>query len=328
MLKKWSRVALLAAATAFVLAAFGACMNGSEDSSGDSGSRVVAQYESQYGELTFYSDGTFEFEFEDMSKAAAVARASRRTITGTYTGDPVTGTGLSLTANDGTTISAVFKENGKILQVTVDLVSYDLTKKSVSSGNTSSSASTKLPAPVGTNPLTEGASYTAEGDGELGGWAMCFYASVPFNRMWGLDDEEGEVGVQPSYVTVEGSTLVEKRESPTVLNYSYDSDKRELYVQLSKFYINTDDKDYYGGKEAYVDSVLADWASVGQDDYWKGQEDKLDELADIIFSQVHTYGYEKDEAGVIKLTLKSEMTCMYDIGKEYATHVTLTPEKK
>ena len=324
MLKKWSRVALLAAATAFVLAAFGACMNSSEDSSGDSGSRVVAQYESEYGVLTFYGDDTFEFEFEDMSKAAAVARASRRTITGTYEGDPVSGTGgLRLTASDGTTIQAGFLNDGK-LKVTVGTVDYVLTKKSVSSGSPSSSASTKLPARVGTNPLTEGTSYSAEGDGYLGGWAMCFYASVPFNRMWGLDDEEGEVGVQPSYVTVEGSTLVEKRESPTVLNYSYDSDKRELYVQLSKFYVNTNDKDYYGGKEAYVGSRVAD----EEPDYWKGQEDKLDELADIIFSQVHTYGYEKDEAGVITLTLKSEMTCINDINEEYATHVTLTPEKK
>ena len=140
MLKKWSRVALLAAATAFVLAAFGACMNSSEDSSGDSGSRVVAQYESEYGVLTFYGDDTFEFEFEDMSKAAAVARASRRTITGTYTGDPVSGTGLSLTASDGTTIPVGLLNDGK-LWVTVGIVDYVLTKKSVSSGSTSSSGS-------------------------------------------------------------------------------------------------------------------------------------------------------------------------------------------
>ena len=149
VLKKWSMVALLAAATAFVLAAFGACSGGD---SGDGGPSVLARYASSDDELTFYDDDTFVL-------AGAGARAIGRTITGTYTGDPVTGTGLKLTASDGTTIT-VTPSGSNTLTITVDGTPYQFTKKSVSSGSTSGSSSSSDVVAVYENASTDAITVT------------------------------------------------------------------------------------------------------------------------------------------------------------------------
>ena len=103
----------------------------SDGSSGNSGPSERARYESSDSVLTFNNDNTFVLE--DVSKAAAVARAIGKTIKGTYTGDPVTGTDLKLTASDGTEITV--SGSGSTLTITVDGTSYQFTKKSGGSGS-------------------------------------------------------------------------------------------------------------------------------------------------------------------------------------------------
>ena len=181
------------------------------------------------------------------------------------------------------------------------------------------------------------ARYETVGDGEPG-WDMCFAATVPVRstaESEGLEavlaERIGEVTVRFFHIIVADGTLKSAFEDEdVVVNYSYDSDKREVYVQVLKAYLGQENNEpygdaVYGGKEEYVKWCLHNG------DFWTrtGQEDKLEELADKIFSVVHTYGYEKDETtGVITLTRKTEMTCIWDNIHKPSEHITLTPSRE
>ena len=178
------------------------------------------------------------------------------------------------------------------------------------------------------------ARYETVGDGEPG-WNMCFAANVHIRDT--AESEElvimlSEVTVRFFHIIVADGTLKSAFEDEdVVVNYSYDSDKREVYVQVLKTYLGQENNEpygdaVYGGKEEYVK-----W-SLHNNDFWTrtDREGKLEELADKIFSVVHTYGYEKDETtGVITLTRKSEMTCRWDDPThKHSEHITLTPSRE
>ena len=292
MLKKWSRVALLAAATTFVLAAFGACSDGS---SGDSGPSVRAQYASSDSVLTFYDNGTFVLA--DASKAAAVARAIGKTIIGTYTGDPVTGNGLELMANDGTEIEA--RVSGNTLSITVDGTPYELTKATTSGGGNAT-----LPANVGTDPFTGGT-----------------YNTANYWFIW-LCDCFIEIGGKEFKIDTESNSLTvlnpygDEGEIRAVLKYAYNSTKKEIYLALSKYNLDWFEDD--GTERLGEKDQILSWleSSVGHtfspdspgDEPWTyDQEDYEEDVEEFnkLFGATATYGYEVAD-GEITLTLKDD----------------------
>lgn len=318
MLKKWSRVALLAAATAFVLAAFGACSDGDSglsvlaqyaSSDGDSGPSVLAQYASLDGELTFYDNGTFVLE--DASKAAAVARAIGKTITGTYTGDPVTGAGLKLTASDGTKITATV--SGNTLTITVNGTSYPFTKKSGGDGSASGGGNAEddevptvatLPANVGTDPFTGGTYNTANY------WFIwlcdCFIE---------IEGKEFKIDTESNSLTVL-NPYGDEGEIRAVLKYAYNSTKKEIYLALSKYNLDWFEDD--GTERLGEKDQILSWleSSVGHtfspdspgDEPWTyDQEDYEEDVEEFnkLFGATATYGYEVAD-GEITLTLKDD----------------------
>ena len=322
MLKKWSRVALLAAATAFVLAAFGACSDGS---SGDSGPSVRAQYASSDSVLTFYDNGTFVLA--DASKAAAVARAIGKTIIGTYTGDPVTGNGLELMANDGTEIEA--RVSGNTLSITVDGTPYELTKATTSSGGNGSTSSggnaeddevptvATLPANVGTDPFTGGTYNTANY------WFIwlcdCFIE---------IEGKEFKIDTESNSVTVL-NPYGDEGEIRAVLKYAYNSTKKEIYLALSKYnldWVEDDGTERLGKKDqilSWLESIVGHTFSPdspGDEPWTYDQEDYEEDVEEFnkLFGATATYGYEVAD-GEITLTLKG------DAEIHFKTPVTLVP---
>lgn len=116
MLKKYSKNVLLAVAAVLMFALLGACSDGGSGGGGggisDSGGSVVARYGSEVegAELTFYTDGTFVFKQE--AGRAVLQRALSESVTGTYSGNPVTGEGLVCAPSSGEKTFEVKIEGG------------------------------------------------------------------------------------------------------------------------------------------------------------------------------------------------------------------------
>lgn len=125
-LRKWSKVVLFAMTAVFLLAAFPACSDGS-DNGGGNYPRIVAQYgsEDEGAQMTFYSNQTFTLA-EDAARAVTTARALVVTITGTYIGNPMAAGTVICTATGNTVITVTVSENG-ITVVIDDGEPYELT---------------------------------------------------------------------------------------------------------------------------------------------------------------------------------------------------------
>ena len=125
-LRKWSKVVLFAMTAVFLLAAFPACSDGS-DNGGGNYPRIVAQYgsEDEGAQMTFYSNQTFTLA-EDDARAVTTARALVVTITGMYTGNPMVAGTVECIATDNTIITVTVSEDG-ITVVIDDGELYELT---------------------------------------------------------------------------------------------------------------------------------------------------------------------------------------------------------
>ena len=209
-MKKMLKEAAVLAAMVMALT-LGACSDGS---SGDSGPSERARYESSDGDvLTFYDNDTFVLA--GSSKAVAVARAIGKTIKGTYTGDPVTGTGLKLTASDGTEITV--SGSGSTLTITVDGTSYQFTKKSVGSGGGGGGSGNTPNTPSNENPFgfTEEDNFTyfcLDKDGKVlqkveYEWNGEDVEGAVFVVRWVLTDGRGNVQLRKCYGNDEDVTI-------------------------------------------------------------------------------------------------------------------------
>ena len=141
-LRKWSKVVLFAMTAVFLLAAFPACSDGS-DNGGGNYRTIIAQYgsEDEGAQMTFYSDKTFTFA-EDDARAVTTARALVVTITGMYTGNPMVAGTVECIATDNTVITVTVSKDG-ITVVIDDGEPYELTP-TVNSGGTGSGGSPSL----------------------------------------------------------------------------------------------------------------------------------------------------------------------------------------
>ena len=158
-LKKWTKAALLAAATCmlavFTLTTFTACSDGSDDTGGENPKvTVVAQYgsESEGAVMTFYSDNSFTLEEDSPSKSA---RALTVTVRGTYKdGNPTkAGDVVICISEDGETIIEVTVKADGSIEFTVGNTTYKLTKGE-STPSTPGTPSTPTPPAQGSYKVT------------------------------------------------------------------------------------------------------------------------------------------------------------------------------
>lgn len=132
-LKKWTKAALLAAATCmlavFTLTTFTACSDGSDGSGDEEKAKVVVKYVSENEDtvMTFYDDNSFTLEEDSPSKSA---RALTVTVRGTYEGGNPTKAGdvvICISEDGKTRIEVTVKANGSI-EFIVGSKTYVLTK--------------------------------------------------------------------------------------------------------------------------------------------------------------------------------------------------------